>query len=336
MTHEGFFEALKQGDVRPLYLFEGEEEHIKGKALEALRKRLLPEGLEAVNETILVNPPASDVIAAAETLPLMAERRLVLVRDSALLSAGKAANEADDSKKLSDYLASPPETASIVFYCDQQPDGRKKLTQALRKMAAVVTFARLGDAALAKWMQQQTRPHGKTISYETAIALAFTAGREMLTLVQELSKLCAYADSRQEIIQADIDAVVTPSLECTVFQLVDALVDGKEAEAFRLLSVMLEHGESRIGILAMLARQYRHLLHLRLMAGAGVSEGEAQKRLGVPPFAFRRLVRQMEGVETDTLRNRLDLCVDMDYAIKSGKLREDAALERAMLILCKR
>lgn len=334
MTHDDFFQSLQRGDIARVYLFQGEEEHIKASALSLLRKRLLPEGLEALNESVLTNPQAGDIIAAAETLPMMADRRLVIVRDSSLLSSGKAANEAEDTARLSAYLDTPPESTCIVFYCRETPDGRKKLSQALAKKAAVVKFDRLDDAQLARWMRQQARSLGKTLSADTAALLAFTAGRDLLVLSQELSKLAGYSAGRDEITRQDVEAVVTPSLECTVFQLVDALVEGKEADAFRLLGIMLDNGEARIGILAMMARQYRNLLHLKLMRDANVPEAEAQKRLGVPPFAMRRLYAQIKGADASALRARLDLCVDSDYAIKSGKMREDAALERAILRLC--
>ena len=334
MTHNEFFAAVKQGEVARAYLFQGEEEHIKGKALEALRAKLLPEGLEALNETLLASPPAGDIIAAAETLPMMADRRLVVVRDSALLTSGKAAGEADDSAKLAAYLDDLPDTVCIVFYCRAMPDGRKKLAQALAKKAAVVKFERLNDADLYKWIQSQLRGYGKIISPANASLLSFTAGRELLSLSQEIAKLASYAQDHDEITREDIEAVVTPSLECTVFQLVDALVAGKEAEAFRLLRVMLENGEARIGILAMMARQYRNLLHLKLMQENKLPEAEMQKQLGVPPFALRRLQGQVRAAQADVLREKLDLCVDTDFAIKSGKMREDAALERAILRLC--
>lgn len=332
MTHDELFRAIKQGQIQSVYLFQGEEEHIKGKALEALKKKLLPEGLEVLNETILTAPQAGDIIAAAETLPMMAERRLVIVKESLLLASGKTSNEAAESEKLSLYLENPPETACIVFYVRGMPDGRKKLAQALKKRATVVTFDRLGDAELNRWIQAQLKPYGKAISPGDASLLAFTAGRELLTLSQELAKLAAYVGRRDTVTRADIEAVVTPSLECTVFQLVDSLVAGKEAEAFRLLSVMLENGEARIGILAMMARQYRNLLNLVTMQQERVPEAEMVKRLGIPSFALSRLRQQARGLDAGTIRRRLDLCVDTDYAIKSGKMREDAALERAMLM----
>lgn len=334
MTHDDFFQAVKRGEIARVYLMEGEEEFIKERALAALRKQVVPEGMELFDETLLQNPSAGDVMAAAETLPMMAAARLVIVRESALLTAGKAASEAADSEKLAAYIERAPETTCLVFYCRGLADGRKKLTQALRKKAVAVRFDPLQDAMLSKWMQSQFRARGKTIAPGTAARLAFTAGHELLTLSQEIEKLFAYLGERTEVTQDDIEAVVTPSLECTVFQLVDALVDGKEARAFELLAAMLENGEARIGILAMMARQYRNLLHLRLLQLAGVPEGEMGKRLGVQPFVLRRLTSQARGASPEDLRARLDLCVDTDFAIKSGKMREDAALERAMLRLC--
>lgn len=334
MTHNEFFAALKQGNIARVYLFEGEEAHIKARALQALRAHILPEGLEALSETVLQNPTAGDVIAACETLPMMTDLRLVLVRECALITSGKAANEADESAKLAAYIANVPETTCLVFYQSAAVDRRKKLSQALAKGATVVKFDPLNDAELHKWITAQLRRDGKTIGPGEVSLLAFTAGRELLTLSQEIEKLTGFVGAREAITRADIEEVVTPSLECTVFQLVDALVAGKEAEAFERLAVMLENGEARIGILAMLARQYRNLLHLKLMEADRVPEAEAVKRLGVPPFALRRLQAQARKETAERLREKLDLCVDTDYAIKSGKMREDAALERAMMRLC--
>lgn len=331
MTQDAFFSAVKRGDIAGAYLFAGEEEYIKERALAALGKKLLPEGFEALNETILTNPTAEGVIEAAETLPMMAERRLVVVRELAMLGAGKAGGESAGSDVLAAYLDRLPDTACIVFYAKGTPDRRKKLTAALYQKAAAVVFERLSDAELAKWMASQLKAWDKKITPESAALLAFTSGRELLVLSQELAKLAAYAGAREAITREDIEAVATKSLECTVFQMIDALSAGHGAEAFSLLSKMLQNGEARIGILAMMARHYRNLLQVKRLLEARVPESEMARRVGVPPFAVRRLIQQARGLTDAQIRARLDLCVDTDYAIKSGRMREDAALERAML-----
>lgn len=333
MTHTEFFAAVKRGEIARVYLFDGAEEYVKERALETLRVKLLPEGLEALNETTLTNPAAAQIIECAEMVPVMAEKRLVIVRECAYVSNGKAAGDSDGAERLTKYLDALPESACIVFYVRGQADGRKKLSQAIAKKAAAVRFEPLSDAELNKWIAAQCRQLGKTIASQTAMQLAFTSGRELMTLAQEIRKLAAYAGDRAEITRGDVEKIATQTAECTVFQMTDALVAGKEAEAFRLLNVLLENGEGRIGALAMIARQYRNMLHYKLQREAGVPEPEIARRLGVPAFAARRLAGQVQRESAQSLKAKLDLCVETDYAIKSGRMREDAALERAMMML---
>lgn len=336
ITHADFFASVKRGEIARAYLFDGAEEYVKERALETLRRKLLPEGLEALNESVLNNPSAAAIMECAEMLPVMGERRLVVVRECAYVSAGKAAGDADGAERLTKYLDDLPETACIVFYVKGQCDGRKKLSAALSKKAEAVRFEPLADAELGKWIASQLKAQNKQIAPATAMQLAFTSGRELMTLSQELKKLAAFVGDRVEITPADVEQVATQTAECTVFQMADALVAGKEAEAFRLLNVLLENGEGRIGVLAMIARQYRNMLHAKLLRAAGSPEAEIAKKVGVPPFAARRLCQQVERASAASLRAKLDLCVETDYAIKSGRMREDAALERAMIRLCSR
>ena len=57
------------------------------------------------------------------------------------------------------------------------------------------------------------------------------------------------------------------------------------------------------------------------------------KLLGVPPFALTRLSRQAGRRSYETLRACVDWCVQADFDIKRGVMREDAALDRLMLRL---
>jgi len=334
MNYDAFFASVKNGEFACAYLFQGEEEYIKEKALSALRKRLLPEGFEPLNETVLQNPGAAAIVEAALTLPFMSERRLVVVHEYGLLYPSKAGESADEVDKLMKYLENPMQTTCLVFYCKAAPDARKKLVKLLQKHAEIVRFEPLSDATLARWIQSQARP--KDISYDDAMLLAFTAGRELMTLSKEISKLVAYSGERGEITREDIKRIVTPSLECTVFQMVDALTAGMEGEAFEYLTAMLKNGEPRIRILSIITRQYRNLLQLSLLLSDHVPESQIAQRIGIPPFVVRKLKRQAREEGAERLKKKLSLCVDTDYAIKSGKMREDAALDRAMLLLCGR
>ena len=159
MDRKDFDRLLAQGGIPSVLLFEGEEEHMKQAALGALQKKLLPEGLEDLNRTLLDAPETDQIIAAAETLPFMADRRLVIVRNHPALT-GRA--EADD--RLAEYLPSVPASAVLLFYCTQKPDGRKKLYAAVKKLNGIVVFSPLRDRELTSFVTSAFRDLGKATS----------------------------------------------------------------------------------------------------------------------------------------------------------------------------
>lgn len=334
MNHTAFFKALKEKNIATCYLFEGAEEYIKETALKQLEKLLLPPGMEQLNCAELDNPGADEIIAAAETLPFMADRRLVIVRNLALLTQGKGKDEATETERLAQYLPTMAPSACLVFYVRGKADGRKKLYNTLKKEATLVAFDTLSDEELHRWIMQTIGNMGKTISPALAAELSFTVGSDGTLLRGEMEKLCAHAGDRQEINKEDIAAVASRSVECTVFDMVDALVAGNSHQAFLLLAQLLRTGGDRIGSLAMVLRQYRILFHLKTMREARVPNQEIRSRLGIKPFAVDRADRQARAYTTAQLEEAVALCLDTDFGIKSGKLPQEGAVEAAMLRLC--
>ena len=333
MDQWAFFDAVKAGKIENVYLFYGPEAYIKKSALSALEKKLLMPGLESMNMTVMSAPAAQAIIENCETLPMMSDYRLIIVRDCALLESGKAKDEEQESKLLCDYIARVPETTCLVFDAGANVDKRKKLAKALCAMPGAVSFDALDDAQLAKWINQTLRPLGKKMDRAVCEVLAFTSGRDLTLLHGELEKLAAYADGRESITQEDVTQIATHTAECTVFARVDALSAGKVKEAFELLNVLLTSGEARIGILAMITRHYRQMMHLSAMTADRKPQADIARTLGVPPFALRRLTAQTGRRSYDALKACVEMCVAADYDIKRGAVREDAALDRLMMRL---
>jgi len=327
MDRKVFVQAAANNALHGAYLLEGVEENIRNAAVEQVRKVLLPEGLEQLNETILENPDTSAIIAAAETLPVMADRRLVIIREHSALNRG----EADD--RLLEYLPHVPDTAVVLFIHRGKADTRRKLYKAIDKLKNVVSFNTLTDAELTDWICRRFAKAGRNCSVLTASQLVFTSGNDTQQLRTEIDKLIAYTEGRDSVTDEDIRAVATRSVSYTVFLLVDAVVAGQEAKAFGLLRDMLTSGEERIGILAMLLRQYRMLQMVKIMQYEKRSAQQMQELLGVASFVLDRCIRQAKGLTGGQERRAVELCLDTEYRIKSGQLAQDGALESCMLQL---
>ena len=333
MKHSDFFAALKSGRIDRCYLFEGEEEYTKNSALKALREQVAGGDFAAMNDTRLVDPAPDALIAAAETLPFMSERRFLEVRDSAMLQSGKAKNYDEDSavKRLDGYLSELPETAVIVFYVHGKADGRKKLYQILKKKASLVSFDPLDDRELTQWIARTLKKDGKRISQAVCQRLWFSVGRDLTLLSNEIGKLTAYAGEREEITEEDVDAVCVQSTEYKVYDMADTLLSGQGAKALRMLDALLRDGEERLVLLSLLGRQCRQLSYTKALAAAGASYGEIAGKMGVPSFAVRKNLDIARGYSQTQLGEMARLCLNSEYLVKSGQLSDAGTLETVML-----
>ncbi len=326
MERKEFSQLMKSGKVQGAYLFEGVEENIKAATLQALRKELLPEGMEELNETLMEAPETSAIIAACETLPFLADKRLVIVREHPAL-----VGRADADEKLIAYIPEVPESAVLVFLCRGKADARKKLYTAIKKRGGIVSFAQLTDQELNGWIVKTFAGLGKSVTNQTASLLAFTVGSDTALLRREIDKLAALAGDRDTVTEDDVHAVATRSVECTVFEMVDAVVAGQTAKAFALLRDMLTTGSDRLGILAMLLRQFRLMQHIKIMQYEKLGAAEIKQRLGIAPFAAERCMRQAAGYTGGQVKKAVNICLTTEYKVKSGQLNQEGALEAAML-----
>ena len=328
MTWNEFYQALKTNDLAPVYLFVGPEAYIKREALEALRRQLLPPGLEALNDATLEGVTAQQITDACETMPMMCEKRIVTVRDWAPLMPGKAKNEEAEAERMQAWLENPPESCVLVFYMRGEMDGRKKLSTLLKKKASVVDFQLLTDPELSRWCARRLKPLGKRLSPAALNTLTYIAGRELTRLSGELDKLADYLGSeREEITAADVRAIVPASLEYNVFELLNSLLQGDVKRGQQTVNSLLQGGQTTMGILAMLTRQIRQLTHMKVALDAGTPVQAVQNQLKLHPYAAKQTARQCAGLSADWLTALYEKCVTLDYEVKSGRLRDKDALD---------
>ena len=332
MNHNAFFDALKAGDIAPLYLMEGTEEYIKAQALARLCQLTLPAGMEAMNLTELDNPTTDELIAAAETLPFLSERRVVIVRDCDALTTAK---KADDNKAeaLAAYLGKQSPATCLVFTVKGKADARKRLYLALKKQACMVDFSPMGDTEAANWAMRTMKAQGKRMDMETAQKLIFNVGNDAALLRQEMEKLAGYVGERDTVAEADIDAICVKTLECSVFQMVEAQVNGRYGEAFELLGGILTGGEDRFMVLSMLLRQYRILYHMRCLMEERAPQAQMASLLGIPPFTVARTQAQARRYPKERLKAAYDYLFELEYLLKSGRSPQEGSAEAALFML---
>ena len=328
MDRKDFYSRLENRALPSVLLFEGEDAGLMQSALKALRKALLPEGMEELNETRLEAPETDALIAAVETLPFMADKRLVLIRDYPAL-----VGRAEPDERLIAYLPRVPETSVLLFLCAQKPDARKKLYTLIKKSGGIVDFSSMTGRELTAFVINAFRERGKECAERTAEHLIFLCGSDSTRLLSEIEKIASLRSGQKDVHPQDVDALAVPSVESKVFQMIDAVVSGQDARAFSLLRAQLLSGENRVGILSMLLRQFRLMQHIKIMQYEKKRESEILAALGMSPYIGSQYIRQASSWSNRQVRTAVHLCLNTDYQIKSGQLNQEGALESVMLQL---
>ena len=144
-TFEELRRDIEGGRIEPLYLFVGEEQYLQERALRLLYGTV-DEALRVFNVSVLSiggdngtgsKTTAAMVIDAANQMPMMSSRRIVVVREFDKIKE-------DEQELVLAYLKDPAPTTTMVFQA-VSPDKRRKLTSSLMKTCAVVTFDLLDD-----------------------------------------------------------------------------------------------------------------------------------------------------------------------------------------------
>ena len=337
--------ALDEGSFEPVYYFHGDDDFLKDEAVRRLIERAVDPATRDFN---LEQRRGSELDGETlgtllDTLPMMAERRVVVVRDvPALRKDARAALDA--------YLQRPaPETVLVLV----APVGAKA-EKTLLERATAVTFDPLDDKKLPAWIARHAKENLHiSITPGASALLQSTVGSDLPQLASELEKLASYVEGSggtgRVIDEAAVAEVVGVRHGETPADLLDRIADRDARGALALLPhVMIQPKMSAVVFVMMLTTQTLALAWAR----AALDEGLSRSRL---PGEFFELLKQgswnltgrpwgeavsawtraVDRWSAPALDRALDLLLQTDIALKESKVSSDEQLLGTLVLaLC--
>lgn len=316
-------ERIEKGIISSIYLFYGEEEYLKKVYEKKIKNLVVSPGMEMMNLNVFEGKDfeIDFLIDTCETFPFMAEKRLIIIKNSQLFRAGRK----DDTEKICAYLARLPESSCILFI-EEEVDKRGKLYKTVQKQGSVTEFLPLKENELVAWIKREFKNSGKEIENKDVIHMLRTVGTDMELIFGEIEKLISFAD-KDIVTSVDIDNICTKSLETKIFDMLDAIGEKKANTALDIYNNLLMLKEAPIKILTMITRQFRLLFQTKSLVENGMGADFIAQRLGQRPFVITGLVKQAKNFSKNILREALEDCLETDLSIKTGKLQPEMALE---------
>ncbi|MDZ7629948.1 MAG: DNA polymerase III subunit delta [Gemmatimonadaceae bacterium] len=258
-----FMSQIKDRAFAPAYLFWGDDEWRKDAALRELLRGAVDPASRDFNLDQLRGPDldADNVSTLLGTPPMMADRRVVVIRDVSGMKKGARA-------ALEKYLAKP---SSDVVLALTVPSGAKPDATLTNRCFTLQINAVSGEE-LSKWITKQTSERfGAQITPDAVALLQSAVGDDAATLMMELDKAASYVLGGT-IDKAAIEAVVGVRHGETSSDLLDAVAARDVTQAVKLVGPVLALPKTTgVGLAMALATQT-----------AALGWGAAQRAKGVP------------------------------------------------------
>ena len=324
-----FWRELEQEKLRPFYLFYGQDEFRKERALERIKDILIPESARELNLQVFYADEADplQILETARSIPFLFDRRLVVVRRTDAFSTKQSAH-------FLPYLDDPCPSTCLIFLAGS-PDFRQAFFKKLRESGALLRFDLLRDEELLRWVKATAREMKLQISSQACVHLVEIAGEKLMDLYSELEKLAlAYTGKRVGV--EEVKRLAIHSRSYSIFQLIDEIFLKRPEQALIALDRFLEGGDrdSVLRIIGMINRQVRLLWQLKWLEDVDLKYNQMAKVLGVPAFSVRRLVQQSRLWPPEALEEIIGLLGELDSKIKSGS-QARLLLENLIVELCR-
>lgn len=325
---EQLLQDLKQENYKNVYLLCGEEAYLRNQYKKKLRDALVAEG-DTMNYAYYegkdINPRA--VIDMAETLPFFADRRVLMLENSGFFK--------NKCEELADYVSTIPESTNLIFV-ETEIDKRNRLYKEVKKCGRVVEFGTQKEDTLLKWILGMLKKEGKNITKETLQIFLTKTGSDMQLIKNELDKLVSYTMGKEVITTADVEHVCITQTTNKIFDMVNAIAEGKQKQALELYEDLLSLKEPPMRILFLIARQFNQLYQVKLLGKEGLPSSEIAKQAGIVPFAMKKYQAQAKSFTEEELRTAVEECVASEEAVKTGAMNDRMSVELLILKYSKR
>jgi DNA polymerase-3 subunit delta len=310
MDHSIVLNKIAQGNFEKVYLLQGEEALYIDLICDAIIEAALQEHERDFNQTIVYGRDADpgSLMAELRSYPLMAERRLVVLK------------EAQDMKSIVDlepYFDNPTDTTIFVI-CHKYGtvDSRKTVFKKVAKVALVFKSEKVQEYKLADWIMRQVKADGYGITEKAGILLADSLGNDLSRIVNELRKLYILVEKGTTLNDIHIEENIGISKDYNFFELSNAIASRNVVKAFEIVDYFVHNPKAGplIPIITNLFSLHKKVMMIHFLENK--SRESVVSALKVAPFVANQYIQASRIYSPKKLAANIHLLHEYDLRSK--------------------
>lgn len=312
---------LKEKNYRRFYYLYGSEPYLKRFYLKELIQGILGEQADCDLHRYEGKSLNAEQFSEELYLCPTGDRKILLISDL------------PGNSSVTEFLSGPdgeiPEDTSVIVYQQTEvPDlrakGLKNLKARIAGSGLFVAIETVDDATLSRWVLQQFRRRGKTISAENVEYFLSVEERNMESMLTEIDKIASFCES--EISLSALEQLCVKSIQAKAYELNDFILEKNGDRAFQVLKDLYAIHAPEQTVLASLYSCFANLYKLKLLQGA------PQETLcactGWKPYPVKKYSAHLSDISLESLDRLIEQCAQTDLLSKTTRTDPQLLLTR--------
>jgi len=310
MDHKLLLKEIRNKKFEKIYFLHGEEPYFIDVLTKAIQDNALEESERDFNQSILYGKDAEvlSLISELKSYPMMAERRLVILKEAQYFKA---------IEQLESYLENPANsTIFVICYKYKTFDARKKTLKNALKNGVVFKSEKVKEYQLAEWIQQYIKTTGYELTSKACMLLIESLGNDLGRIVKELEKLAILIEKGTIINENHIEENIGISKDYNVFELTNAVANKDNLKALKIVDYF-EHNPKAADLVFVISNLFKFFSQImRIHFLPNKSREAVARALGVHPFVAGELTNAKNKYDPRKIASNIALIHEYDLKSK--------------------
>lgn len=309
MDHKLLLKEIRNKKFEKIYFLHGEEPYFIDVLTKAIQDNALEESERDFNQSILYGKDTEilSLISELKSYPMMAERRLVILKEAQYFKA---------IEQLESYLENPAiSTIFVICYKYKTFDARKKILKNALKNGVVFKSEKVKEYQLAEWIQQYIKTTGYELTSKACMLLIESLGNDLGRIVKELEKLAVLIEKGTIINENHIEENIGISKDYNVFELTNAVANKDNLKALKIVDYF-DHNPKAADLVFVISNLFKFFSQImRIHFLPNKSREAVAQALGVHPFVAGELTNAKN--KYDPRKIAANIALIHEYDLKS-------------------
>ncbi len=297
-------------NVKNAYFILGKDSYLRNSAQKLIENacvKSLPDF--NINSFDNENFDITKILDICQSMPLCDNRRVVIIKNITL--------DKTSVDMILKYLQKQNNYCCLLFVKEELSTNEKPLLNFCETVDCNYLDEKIIEKIIAKKLQEKLI---KSDIYTIKCLISY-CNYNLSKINLELEKLIAYVGEGGILEKNHIELMVVKDVEYSIFELSNAVLEKNGEVAFKVLTYMIENGESIQNMFGLLLSSFRRLFFART---SNLSNTELAKHLEVKEYAIK--LARNKKLSATKLKEILELGSKLDFQIRKGEITDKNAI----------